>query len=272
MPLTLELTNSPGVPLEVEGLTPRAAAEFSSQDLRKFPVQHGNRKAALGDFFSISGSVNDLELRFVGDLSGVHWIGAGMDEGRVFVEENAGRHVGSEMTGGQIEVRGDVGDWLGGEMHGGEILVHKNAGHLVGAAYRGSRCGMTGGTIIVRGAAGNEIGQAMRRGTIAIGGRSGDMPGFNMLAGSIYLLGECGIRPGGSMKRGTIAYLGSHAPELLPTFRRAGTDRPDFLQLVFRDLAARGLAIDDELANARFTLYHGDLVELGRGEILVRET
>ncbi len=271
MPLTLELTTQPEVPLEVEGLTPRIAAEQTSEQLASFPIYHGNRKQTLGEFFSLSGSAADLKLRFLGELSGVHWLGAGLDEGEVIIEGNAGRHVGSEMTGGRIEVQGDTSDWLGGEMHGGEIFVRGNAGHLVGAAYRGSRRGMTGGHIIVRGNAGNEIGHTMRRGTIAIGGRSGDLPGFNMIAGSIYLFGECGIRPGAAMKRGTIAYCGEHHPELLPTFRAAGTDQPDVFRLVWNQLRNRGLEIDASLDESRFALHHGDFLELGRGEIWVRQ-
>jgi formylmethanofuran dehydrogenase subunit C len=111
----------------------------------------------------------------------------------------------------------------------------------------------------------------MRRGTIAIGDRSGDLPGFNMIAGSIYLFGECGIRPGAAMKRGTIAYFGADSPEMLPTFRRAGTDSPDFMRLALRSFERRGMEIDPELSNARFALYHGDFLELGRGEIWLRE-
>lgn len=271
MPLTLELKTQPQVPLEVEGLTPSVAQELGTTGLPGFEVHHGNRQETLADFFTVSGSLDDGELRFVGDLSGVHWIGAAMDGGKIVIDGDVGRHVGSEMTAGQIEIQGSAGDWLGGEMHGGEIVVHGNAGHLVGAAYRGSRRGMTGGSIIVQGSAGNEIGHTMRRGSIAIGGRSGDLPGFNMIAGSIYLFGECGIRPGAAMKRGTIAYLGSHQPELLPTFRRAGTDRPDFLRLVLRNLQQRGLNIAADVFESRYTLHHGDFLELGRGEIWTRE-
>ncbi|MCE9546573.1 MAG: formylmethanofuran dehydrogenase subunit C [Planctomycetia bacterium] len=270
MTLKLDYTGQTPIPVEVEGLTPDEVRGQSLAEIEQFEIQHGNEKLPLAAMFRVSGDPADGRIEFSGNLSGVHWIGAGMTDGEIHLAGPAGRHVGSEMTGGTITVDGDASDWVGGEMHGGLIHVRGQAGHLVGAAYRGSRRGMTGGTILIDGDAGNEIGLTMRRGLIAVGGAGGDVPGFNMIAGTILVLGESGIRPGAAMRRGTIGLLGSPSLTLLPTFRAAGRCRPLVLSLVFRQLQSLGFVFDADLLTAEYRLFHGDLLEGGRGEILLR--
>src|ERR1044071_5530386 len=164
--LRLRYNANTSIPVEIEGLTPQWASGKSLTEIERFEIFHGNRRLALGEYFSVSGDGADGRLEFEGNLSGVHWIGAQMSGGEIHVQGNAGRHVGSEMTGGAIHVHGDARDWVGGEMHGGLIHVRGNAGHLIGSAYRGSRMGMTGGTIMIGGAVGNEVGHTLRRGLI----------------------------------------------------------------------------------------------------------
>lgn len=258
------------VPVEVEGLTPSFVRDKNLDEIRRFEIFHGNQKLPLGEIFAVSGDAADGRLRFEGNLAGVHWIGAGMSEGAIHVAGPAGRHVGSDMTGGEIDVEGDAGDWVGGEMHGGLIRVRGRAGHLVGAGYRGSRRGMTGGTILIGGDAGNEIGHTMRRGLLVVGGSVGDCTGFNMIAGSVYVFGASGIRPGAGMRRGTIGLLGSAPTPLLPTFRRGCRLRPPFLAMTYRWLQGQGFEVPQELLAGEVVLYHGDLLESGRGEILMR--
>jgi formylmethanofuran dehydrogenase subunit C len=270
MPLTLQYRGDTRVPVEIEGFTPGWAAGKSLAEIERFEIFHGNRKLPLAEMFTITGDSADRRFDFEGDLAGVHWIGAHMDGGTIHIHGPAGRHVGSEMSAGEIVVHGNAEGWLGAEMHGGLIHVHGDAGHLVGAAYRGSAKGMTGGTILVDGNAGNEIGHTMRRGLIAIGGAAGDMLGFNIIAGTVLVLGECGIRPGAGMRRGTICLFGPRPSELLPSFRYGATYRPDFLRLIHADLRRHGFAIDESLRSPQVDLYHGDLVELGRGEIMLR--
>lgn len=218
MALTLTYTGQTAIPVEVEGLLPTALRDTSIKEIELFEIFHGNRRSPLGEFFDMSGSMDDGELVFDGDLSGVHWIGAGMDSGTIRVVGDAGRHVGSQMTGGEIYVEGNAGDWVGGEMHGGFIHIQGGAGHLIGAAYRGSARGMTGGTILIGGDVGNEIGHTMRRGMLAVGGNCGDMTGFNMIAGNIFVFGNSGIRPGAAMRRGTLGLFGSEPPRYYPPF------------------------------------------------------
>lgn len=269
MPLNLELTQSTSIPLEVEGITPDRLRELDNVEIEQMEIFEGNNRAKLADFFRISGSATDSQLRFVGELSGVHWIGAKMESGRITIEGNVGRHVGSEMSGGRIDVHGDVSDWVGAEMKAGNIHVRGRAGHLVGAAYRGSAVGMRGGTILIDGDAGNEIGHTLRRGTIGIGGSIGDLAGFGMKAGTILVGGAAGIRHGAGMHRGTLIFLSEERPELLPTFTFGGRQQPLFATLLQRELSEQGYAQAKLLAN-EFDLYHGDMIEGGRGEVLVR--
>ena len=268
MALQLQLKHTDKIPIEVEGITPDICRDKSLDEIQNLTVFLGNRELPLAELFDVTGEPGDERMDWQGDLSGVHWIGAKMKSGRLFVEGNAGRHVGSEMSGGDLHVCGDASDWVGGEMHGGLIHVQGNAGHLVGAAYRGSARGMTGGTILVAGDVGNEIGHTMRRGMIAVGGSCGDLAGFNMLAGTILVFGGCGIRHGAGMRRGTIGLFGEERPELLPTFRGGNRCRPLTITLLWRELARLDFTVPDRLCSCDFELYHGDLIEGGRGELL----
>lgn len=259
-------------PVEIEGLTPDWACDKSLAQIEQFEIFHGNQKLPLAEMFRITGDAGDKLFEFEGALSGVHWIGAKLASGTVRILGSAGRNIGSEMTGGKIVIEGDAGGWLGAEMHGGFIHTKGNAGHLVGSPYRGSLKGMTGGTILVDGSAGNEIGMSMRRGLIAIGGSAGEMIGFNMIAGTILVFGQCGMRPGAGMRRGTLGLFAPDPPPLLPSFRFSSTYRPQVISLMLRELIAKGFPMDQTLLSSDFDLFHGDLVTLGRGEILFRHT
>lgn len=269
MSVRLELRQATTLPLEVEGILPREIGGKSLADIERLPILCGNRPAVVADFFRVTGDTADAFLIWSGDLSRVHWIGAGLDGGTILVEGNAGRHVGSRMRAGRIEVTGDVSDWLGGELRGGELIVRGSAGNLVGSAYRGSARGMTGGTLLVHGDVGDEIGWGMRRGLLAVAGRAGDLIGCNMRAGSILVFGACGVRHGAGMRRGTIGLLGSTCGPLLPTFRSACQGRWEFLRLVDRALRQYAFPAPRPAGDVTVTLYHGDLLEGGRGEILL---
>ena len=268
--LTIRWKADSTVPVEAECITPDNLAGKSAAEIGRLPVQHGNRQEPLAEFCTIDGDASDGEVRLEGDLSRVKWIGAGMTRGRITIHGNVGMHLGSEMSGGQIIVQGNAGDWVGAEMRGGLIQVHGSACHQVGAAYRGSRRGMRGGTILVHGSAGNEVGSTMRRGLIAVGGDCGDFPGVSMIAGTIFLFGSPGIRTGAGMKRGTIALLnpGAGNPNLLPTFRFDCTYQPVFMSLFLRQLRVLGFPIADPQLAGWWDRYSGDLVALGKGEIL----
>ncbi|HZT81175.1 MAG TPA: formylmethanofuran dehydrogenase subunit C [Gemmataceae bacterium] len=265
--LRLQYHSTTTIPVEAECLTPDNLAGKSAAEIAALPVQHGNAPAPLGEFFAVEGDAADRDILIEGDCSRVKWIGAGMASGRITVRGNVGMHLGAEMTGGEIAVHGNAGDWVGAEMRGGRIHVHGDAGHLAGAAYRGSPAGMRGGVILIDGKAGNEVGAAMRRGLIAVGGDTGDFPGVGMIAGSVLIFGQPGIRLGAGMKRGTLAVFGGR-PALLPTFRFDCVYRPVFLALYLRQLAAWGFRVPEGCVGGAYRRYSGDLVALGKGEVL----
>lgn len=267
--LHLRYRGSTTIPVEAECLTPDNLAGKSPAEIAALPLQHGNAAVPLGEFFAVEGDAGDHDVVIEGDCGRVKWIGAGMATGRLTIRGSAGMHLGAEMTGGELRVHGDAGDWAGAEMRGGRLHVHGKAGHLAGAAYRGSRVGMRGGALLIEGGAGNEVGGGMRRGLIAVGGDVGDFAGVSLIAGSLFVFGRTGIRPGAGMKRGTLAVFGG-APPLLPTFRFDCVYRPVFLDLYLRQLRAWGFSPAERVGGGPCRRYSGDLVSLGKGELLHR--
>lgn len=265
--LRLRYRGQTTIPVEAECLTPDNLAGKSLAEIALLPVQHGNAPAPLGEFFQIDGDPADGEIVIEGDCRRVKLIGSGMTHGRITIHSDVGMHLGAEMRGGEIHVHGNASDWVGAEMRGGRIHVHGDAGHLIGAAYRGAPVGMRGGVILIEGKAGNEIGAHMRRGLIAIGGDCGDFAGVGLVAGSIFVFGQPGVRTGAGMKRGTIAVWGQAV--LLGTFRYDCDYQPPFMALYLRQLRAMGFPLKDE-APRLWQRYSGDLVSLGKGEVLVR--
>jgi formylmethanofuran dehydrogenase subunit C len=268
MALTLTLREPPTVPLETEGLTPDRLAGRPRGEIETLTVWHGNRRAQLADFFTVSGD-GDAELRVEGDLGRVKFVGAGMTAGRLTVAGDGGMHTGAEMRGGELVVEGDVGDFAGTGMRGGRLVVRGSAGHQLGGALPGERAGMRGGEIVVHGDAGAQAGAGLRRGLIAVAGRVGDAAGLRMLAGTIVALGGLGALAGAGMRRGSIVTMAPATP--LATFVFSCLYRPPFLGLYLRRLRALGLAVSDEQIDGRYARWCGDGLELRRGEILILE-
>jgi formylmethanofuran dehydrogenase subunit C len=266
--LTLTLREAPAAPVVAEAVVPDRLAGRARAEIERLELWHGNRRAKLGDLFTVSGAGED-DVLVEGDLARVAGLGAGMTGGRLTLTGSAGPHLGAGMRDGEIVVEGDTGDWAGAEMQGGRLVVRGSAGRGLGGAYAGSRAGMTGGEIVVHGDAGPEAGAGLRRGLIAVAGRAGDAAGVGALAGTIVAFGALGAHPGFGMRRASIVAM--TAPTLLPTFARACTYRPPFLRLCLRRLRALGLPVADEQIDGRYTRWSGDGAELMRGEILILE-
>jgi formylmethanofuran dehydrogenase subunit C len=268
----MALVISPGffspVPTEVNGITPDRLAGMPLPEIERIPILHGNHSIPLAERFQISGSPSDMDIRFEGDLEGVHWIGAGMTSGRLTADGSVGRHAGSGMSGGSLTINGSASGWAGAEMRGGVLQIHGSTGPLAGGAYRGAAKGMTGGTLLIHGNAGSEAGLVMRRGLIAIGGNCDDFPAFNMLAGALFVFGNAGLNPGAGMRRGTLALLGSQPVSLLPTFRFSARLQPTAFRLVLRRLERLLFPVDPALYSAPIEMFRGDLVTGGKGELL----
>jgi formylmethanofuran dehydrogenase subunit C len=270
MAVTLSLRDAVRIPVEVDGVLPEQLRGLSTDSIRRLSITQGNLRLDLGDLFEVSGSSDvDQTLVWEGDLGAVKRIGQGLSSGRIVVTGPAGMHLGSGMTGGSIEVAGDVSDWAGAEMRGGLIRIRGSAGDCVGGAYRGATRGMTGGEILIDGDAGDEVGRVMRRGLIAIGGSCGQFCGSKMIAGSIFVGRQVGERLGSGMKRGAIGALGGAKTELLPTFERAGVVRPLFLLPFARRLRAAGMEGLAQAMGCMLERWCGDLLTIGRGEVLL---
>jgi formylmethanofuran dehydrogenase subunit C len=263
---TSRITDS--LPLEVAGLLPSQVAGKTLAEIERLPVLHGNRMLALAEFFSVRGAAVDSSMRFEGELSSVHHLGERMDGGMIHVEGSVGRHLGSQMTAGEIVVQGNASDFAGCEMHGGMIRIRGNAGNAVGSAYAGSAQGMRGGTILVHGSIGDEAAACMRRGSLAVGGAAGPYLAADMLAGSVLVFGDCGPRVGANMRRGTIALFGN-VPAMLPTFRRGPHGPSLILRMLLVHLQRSGFPFPEDLFDAKYAMYHGDMLSLGRGEIFL---
>lgn len=270
MPLRITNLANLTLPVDMTGATPDAIGERSLDDIRRVHVRQGNRQLELGELFRVEGDPRDRRWQLEGDFSRVHGLGAGMTDGEIIVRGPVGRHAGANMQGGRIEIEGDAGDWLGAEMRGGQIRVRGNAGDYAGGAYVGSRRGMCGGTILINGDVGRRAGEQMRRGLIAAAGAAGSDLGVRMLAGTILVFGPCSEYPGSGMRRGTIGLFGRQRPLLSPTFCRGHLGPLSVLHLLEKHL--HELAFESPrlrvLAGA-VELYHGDMLELGRGEILL---
>jgi formylmethanofuran dehydrogenase subunit C len=271
MSLTLIHPAGSSLPVEVDGISPDRLREKTLAEIERLEVLHGNRRVPLAELFRASGDPSDGRVDLEGDLRGVHNIGVGMTGGEIVVHGDAGRHLGAGMSGGTIHVQGYAGDWIGAEMKGGLIRVDGAVGDHAGAAYPGSRRGMTDGSILVDGAAGDGVGRSLRRGLIAIGGSCGEHPGFGMIAGTILVFGACGGPVGAEMRRGTIGLFGPGPPRLPTTLRRAGRFRPLFLRLIERHLKSLGFATIRRLSEGELSLYHGDPLSLGKGEVWIRD-
>jgi len=264
--LKTTLNTSQNIPLEAEVVTPDRISGLKPAEVARLPVLSGNQSCQLGDFFDVAEDGSEA-VTLEGDLRNVRRIGAGMKSGRIDIRGDAGMHLGAAMEGGEILVSGSAGDWTGAEMRGGIIHVKGNSGDGLGGAYRGSRHGMDRGMILVEGNAGDETGAMMRRGLIAVLGNTASFTGAFAIAGTMIVCGRLGHRPGAGMKRGTI--LTFQNPTLLPTFNYDCCYRPSFVPFMLAFLRKEGFPIDDRWLAGYYQRYSGDLLALGKGEILV---
>lgn len=278
MSLTLRLKETSTIPIGVENVLPETVEGLSAKQVADLPIKYGNRTLPLGSLFEVQTTDAQADLVFTGDLRSVHWIAAGMTRGHVVVQGCAGRHLGSRLAGGSVRVAGDVGDFLGCEMTGGSIRIDGHAGDWVGSAYPGSKFGVNRGLIVVHGNTGRGVAMAMRRGTICIGGNTGPLAGWNMRAGTVLIAGETGSLIGKGMVRGTVVLAGQQAisgqsnrlaiDQLPPTFTYGGSLQSPAINVLARWAKQQGLPIDLSIEQD-YSLFHGDHLRGGRGEILI---
>jgi formylmethanofuran dehydrogenase subunit C len=241
------------VSVEAEVLSPDRLAALSLGQIGEVAVWLGNRRRRLSDLFRVEGdeppaTPAETLVRLEGDFSQVKRIAEGMPAGTVEVLGRAGMHAGNGMKGGLLSIAGRADDWLGREMRGGKIIVAGDAGNYVGAGYRGEKCGMRGGEIEISGSAGAYLAEHMCGGSIRLGGDAGDFAGAANQGGTIYIGGSTYLL-GAEMTKGTIT-VGGRA-RVLPDYQKA-------------DVVV--------VEGKKYQRYLGDLVENGKGELLVAAT
>ena len=269
MALELSLRAASPVPIEVDGLLPDIVREKTRGEVERFRISHGNEQVPLAELFHVEGNANDNRIVFLGDMAGVHSIGAGLNGGSIHVAGHAGRHAGSEMTAGELAIDGDAADWLGAEMHGGLIRVRGSAANQVGAAYRGSPRGMTGGAIIVHGNAGDEIAHTMRRGLSSHRRRGRRLSRDQHDRRQPVRFRSVRHPPGRRHAARNVGGVPDVDRRCYPRFARRALPTAIRARLSAKARGTR-LPVAAELAEASYELFHGDLVTVGRGEILVR--
>lgn len=266
--LRLMLKQRPSQPVDLSPLLPERLADMTATAIGAIELASGNRRLRVDQMFSVSGKPGPrLEIHNGCDL--LVRVGAGMAQGSIVVQGDAGAYLGAGMGGGTIEVQGNAGAFAATGMRDGLIRIVGNTGDFLGAALPGDHQGMRGGVVVVGGNAGDRAGDRMRRGAILIEGNTGDYCAARMVAGTIAVWGTIGWFPGLAMRRGTLL-LRQPPPALLPTFNESGIFGFTFLTLLAR--AWRGLPgpfgklPESGMQVRRFM---GDLANDGRGEILL---
>jgi formylmethanofuran dehydrogenase subunit C len=248
------------LPIIAECLTPDIFQGKKPEEIEELEIWEGNKQRKLGELFKVEEvkAENQSEKTVItihGDVSRVRRIGARMTDGEIVINGNVGMHLGEEMKSGKITVHGNVGGWAGSMMKGGIIEVHGSAGDYLAAPYRGSNEGMRGGKIVVHGNVGKEAGAHMRKGIIKIYGNAGQFAGFRLRNGLIYVQKDSGGRAGACMVQGTII-IGGFLESVLPTFTIDGVKKKAKIE-------------EDEVIQAPFYLFLGDITENGKGKLYV---
>lgn len=269
--MKLRLRHDITVGLNLRGVLPSRLLPMSLEEAAKVTVWHGNQRVQLGELFDVETETRREDtLRIIGDLSKADNVGAGLDGGTLFVQGSVGNHAGQEMREGSLYIHGHVGNNLAEDMQGGFLKVLGNVGDRVGAPLPGENRGMAGGSVFILGSAGNELGHRMRRGTIAVTNDCGDYVGYEMLAGTIFVGGKAGTSPGLMMRRGTIILHGNERSDLMAGFMPACRFKPAMMPLLAQDFSRQEVPEVARLISQRdYDLFHGDLAQMGRGEILL---
>lgn len=269
--MRLRLRHDITVGLDLRGVLPSRLLPMSLEEAAKVTVWEGNQRVELGEFFTVEAETRREDtLRIIGDLSKVDNIGAGLDGGTLFVQGSVGNHAGQEMREGSLYIHGHVGNNLAEGIKSGFVKVLGNVGDRVGAPLPGENRGMAGGSVFILGSAGSEVGHRMRRGTIAITNDCGDYLGYEMLAGTIFVGGTAGRHAGLMMRRGTLVLHGNQQSDLIAGFEHACRFKPAMIPLLAQDWSRQEVPEAARLLSSRdYDLYHGDLAQMGRGEILL---
>jgi formylmethanofuran dehydrogenase subunit C len=262
--LHFELRGKPDQRLDLSPLLPARLKDLKPKDIEALVVGTTREKLTVGDCFRVKGKGVE-QVRFAGTNERCDKIGAGMKDGEIVVEGDAGAYLGAGMKGGKIEVKGSAGVLAGASMAGGTLAVGGNVGERAGGILVGETLGMRGGMFTIGGHAGPLLGERMRRGLIVVNGDAGDYLGGRMIAGTIIVKRKAGRYAGFGLRRGSLILL-REPEELLPTFGDCGVMEFDYLRLLERWLREMGKSIK---LGDRARRLMGDQAALGKGEMLI---
>jgi formylmethanofuran dehydrogenase subunit C len=262
--LVFELKGKPDQRLDLSPLIPSKLKDLKSKEIEALVVGTTRDKLTVGDAFEVKGKPAET-IGFAGTDGRCDKIGAGMKEGAIIVEDDAGAYLGAGMKGGKIEVKGNAGVYAGTSMGGGTLSIDGDVGERAGGILVGETLGMRGGLFTIGGNAGPLLGERMRRGLIIVNGDAGDYLGGRMIAGTILVKRKVGNFAGSGLRRGSLILL-KEPKELLPTFGDCGVMEFDYLRLLERWLRQTGKPI--KLGNRARRLM-GDQAALGKGEMLI---
>ena len=267
MRLSLEFSLS-NEPLDLSGILPESVLGRTRAEITRLPVRLSGHPARLGDICRVRmASHGKDELILSGDTAVVDHIGWHMTSGSLVVDGDAGYGAGEGMSGGRLELCGCAGDCLGLALKGGLIHVHGSVGDWCGANIPGREEGMRGGVILVAGNAGRELGSSMRRGLIYVVGTIGEYCASRLLAGTILCAGRVGKYAAAGMRRGSL--VAGTIEAILPGFLPSGLADTGWLRLYLETLKGLGIPLPEKWAQAVPHSYTGDMLESGKGEILV---
>jgi formylmethanofuran dehydrogenase subunit C len=262
--LTFELREKPDQRLDLSPLLPARLKDLKTKEIEDLEIGTTRAKLAVGDIFKVKGK-DAGTLRFAGTDARCDKIGAGLDEGGIVVDGDAGAYLGAGMKRGRIEVKGDAGVLAGASMSGGRIAISGNAGERAGGIHVGETMGMKGGVLTIGGNAGPMLGERMRRGLVIVEGDAGDYAGARVIAGTLLFKRGVGRNAGYGLRRGSLIFI-EEPKEILPTFGDSGVMEFDYLRLLEHWLAETGKKIK---LGDRARRLMGDMSVLGKGEMLI---
>ncbi len=263
-PLTLHLHTPPTAPLDLSPLTPDRLAPLSAAAIARLELLHGRERLRVGDLFRVEDGARD-GLVMAGSSPLFDRVAAGMGGGWLRVEGDVGDELACGMRDGRVEVAGNAGLLAAASLAGGTVRVRGDVGAFAGGCRAGHRFGMTGGVLWVDGQLGPQAGARMRRGLV-VAAAAGDALGAGMLGGTFLVRGPVGADVGYGLRRGTLVLAHAPAP-LPPTFLDCGLHDFLFLELVVRELRARGLP--DPGLGRRHRRLLGCRAVGGKGELLL---
>ena len=262
--LTFELRSAPDQRLDLASLLPERLDGLKPTEIEALAVGTTRVRLSVGDAFKVTGG-DASNVRFAGTDARCDKIGAGMTEGAIIVDGDAGAYLGAGMKKGKIDVSGNAGVLAGASMAGGSIAIAGDAGERAGGINVGETLGMRGGVLTIGGNAGSLLGERMRRGLVIVSGDAGDYAGGRMVAGTIVLKRRAGANAGFGLRRGTLIFV-EPPKDILPTFGDCGVLEFDYLRLLEHWLRANDKPI---YLGARARRLMGDMSVLGKGEMLI---